>query len=318
MSTALATLSPMTLPMVAAADVLESFLAGRKRTTWKTYSEALTDFARFLHVRDAAAAVEALVSCDHGTANRIGLAYRAQMTERGLSASTVNLRLSALKSLVRLARQIGRISWCLDVDGVKAKAYRDTRGPSQEDSRKLLAMGRRLAATSAEGKRNLALVLLCRLLGTRRGECVSLDLKDFDASRPAVFITGKGQLDQEWVTLTKQTVDALNAWIEVRGDQAGPLFIRLDRAASGDLERLTGDSVCRITRKMSRKAGLESEVRPHGLRHAAITEALDATGGDVRRVRKFSRHAKLETVLLYDDNRRDDAGTIARLLDSRN
>jgi len=34
----------------------------------------------------------------------------------------------------------------------------------------------------------------------------------------------------------------------------------------------------------------------------------------VRRVRHFSRHAKIETLLHYDDNRRDEAGAIARLL----
>ena len=31
-------------------------------------------------------------------------------------------------------------------------------------------------------------------------------------------------------------------------------------------------------------------VRPHGLRHASISTALDITGGDVRKVMKFSRH----------------------------
>ena len=36
--------------------------------------------------------------------------------------------------------------------------------------------------------------------------------------------------------------------------------------------------------------------------------------GDVRRVRHFSRHAKIEILLHYDDNRRDEAGAIARLL----
>jgi integrase/recombinase XerC len=53
---------------------------------------------------------------------------------------------------------------------------------------------------------------------------------------------------------------------------------------------------------------------PHGLRHRGITRALDLAGGDVRRVRRFRRHAKLETLLRDDDNRRDEAGAIAHLL----
>jgi integrase/recombinase XerC len=41
---------------------------------------------------------------------------------------------------------------------------------------------------------------------------------------------------------------------------------------------------------------------------------LDLANGDVRKVKRFSRHAKLETLLRYDDNRRDEAGAIAKLL----
>jgi integrase/recombinase XerC len=43
-----------------------------------------------------------------------------------------------------------------------------------------------------------------------------------------------------------------------------------------------------------------------------VTGALDA-GRDVRDVRKFRPHANLETVLVYDDNRADVAGSVADL-----
>ena len=72
-----------------------------------------------------------------------------------------------------------------------------------------------------------------------------------------------------------------------------------------------GEAVRLLVAGLGRRAGLSRIVRPHGLRHEAITAALDA-GRDVRDVRKFSRHAKLDTVLVYDDNRADVAGDIAR------
>ena len=56
------------------------------------------------------------------------------------------------------------------------------------------------------------------------------------------------------------------------------------------------------------------KTRPHGLRHAAITAALDATNGDVRRVQRFSRHADARTLLIYDDARSDMGGEIAALI----
>jgi integrase/recombinase XerC len=59
--------------------------------------------------------------------------------------------------------------------------------------------------------------------------------------------------------------------------------------------------------------GVQS-LTPHKLRHSAITAALDATGGDVRRVQRLSRQAKLETLQRYDDNRNDLQGEVTRTL----
>jgi integrase/recombinase XerC len=69
-----------------------------------------------------------------------------------------------------------------------------------------------------------------------------------------------------------------------------------------------------MVQTLSRRAGLKNRTRPHGLRHQGITRALDLAGGDVRKVQRFSRHAKLETLLKYDDARRDDAGHLAAAL----
>lgn len=61
-----------------------------------------------------------------------------------------------------------------------------------------------------------------------------------------------------------------------RGDVPAdaPLFVALDRATAG--VRLTGRSVARVMDGLGTAAGL-GHVRPHGLRHAAITHALDVT-----------------------------------------
>ncbi len=126
-------------------------------------------------------------------------------------------------------------------------------------------------------------------------------------------VIGKGKTEAVRLTLPRPTRAALAGWLADRGDGPGPLFVRLDRARAGPAGRLTGEAVRRIVAALGRKAGLARVVRPHGLRHQAITAALDA-GRDVRDVRKFSRHAKLETVLIYDDSRRDVAGDIASLV----
>ncbi|MCY7331328.1 MAG: integrase, partial [Pseudanabaena sp. CAN_BIN31] len=42
--------------------------------------------------------------------------------------------------------------------------------------------------------------------------------------------------------------------------------------------------------------------------------ALDATNGNVRKVQKLSRHKKLDTLMLYDDNRTNMQGEVSSLL----
>ena len=95
--------------------------------------------------------------------------------------------------------------------------------------------------------------------------------------------------------------------------------VRLESGAYGmairsELETQTGRSVARIVQAVGHQAGLTAPVRPHGLRHAAITDALNLTRGDVRAVQRFSRHRDLRVLTVYDDNREDLGGAVARLV----
>ena len=122
---------------------------------------------------------------------------------------------------------------------------------------------------------------------------------------------GKGRTQRESLSIPPKVLDSLRAWVESRGKQEGPLFTAVDRCHRG--HRLDGSAVYRMVSELGRAVGLTT--RPHGLRHAAITEALDRTNGNTRSVQRFSRHKKLETLSLYDDARQDLGGEVARLVD---
>jgi integrase/recombinase XerC len=154
-------------------------------------------------------------------------------------------------------------------------------------------------------------------LGLRRGGRVELDLTDVEPfENPAVSIDGKGKIELQHLTLTPRPCTALRDWITARGPDPGPLFMRLDPGSGPAFVRLTGDSVCRMVARLGDRAGLKRKALPHGLRHQGITRLLDLVRGDVRKVQRFSRHAKIETVMRYDDHRRDDAGALSQLLGS--
>jgi integrase/recombinase XerC len=294
-------------PTPATAQLVKMFLTGRSPQTIRAYAADLADFADFAGVDTVATAAAQLLAAGAGQANALALSYRADLLSRGLSAATVNRRLAALRSLVKLARLLGLVSWSLEVEGVKSEGYRDTRGPGRDGFRRLLAA---LAdRQDAKAVRDRALLRLLFDLGLRRAEAIGLDLADLDREAGTVAVLGKGRTQRVALTLPAPTRDALEASLAVRGTGPGPLFCRLDRAGKGK-GRLTGGGVYHVIVSLGRQAGLR--VRPHGLRHAAITEALDLTGGDVRAVQRFSRHRDVRTLDRYDDNRADLAGQVAR------
>ena len=225
-----------------------------------------------------------------------------------MAPSTVNARLSAVRSLVKHANALGAISWSLNVPGLKSQGYRNTAGPGRRAVR--TAVEALQERGDAKAKRDLAIVRLLHDLALRRGEVVSLDVEDVDLEGGSVSVIGKGRTEKVRYTIPDPTKAALADWMEARGPEPGPLFTSFNRA--GHRGRLSARAVNYIMEKLGQEIGVT--LKPHGLRHTSITEALDATNGDVRAVQKFSRHRDLRTLTIYDDNRQDFHGQVARLV----
>src|SRR5207244_1996027 len=153
---------------------------------------------------------------------------------------------------------------------LRAEPYRDTRGPGADGFRRLLEQLARRSDTKAV--RDRVLLRLLFDLGLRRSEVVLLDLADWDREKGTLAVLGKGRTAKVQLTLPFPTRTTLEAWLAVRGDEPGPLFGSLDRARKGT-GRLTGAGLYALVRHLGKQAGLK--VWPHGLRHSAITEALD-------------------------------------------
>jgi integrase/recombinase XerC len=144
----------------------------------------------------------------------------------------------------------------------------------------------------------------------RRGEVASLYLEDVDMETGKISVLGKGRTGKEPLTLPEETKGALRTWMRVRGEAPGPLFPNFDRAGKGSGKPLTGAGIYFLVRYLGKQVGIRT--RPHGIRHTAITEALELSGGNYRAAQKFSRHADPRTLLRYDDNREDLGGKIAQ------
>jgi integrase/recombinase XerC len=300
---------PPPVPAIGPEQLLEHWLSGRSPHTVAAYRWDLGDFARHCGAASPLAALGRLLACRQGEANALVLGYRNALLERGLATATVGRRLAALRSAVKLANTLGLVSWQIGISAPRLEPRRDVRGPDRPERAKLWRHLRSLG-DAPRARRDRALVALMFDLGLRRGEVVALDLADFDQVSGTLAVLGKGRREKALMNLPPATRAALAGWVGARGEDPGPLLVPVNRGGHPGLTRLTGRGVEFILRRLGVGAKLIRALRPHGLRHAAITSALDA-GCDIRQVRKFSRHARIETVIRYDDARDDTAGAIA-------
>lgn len=296
-------------------DLLAELLADKRSpNTRHAYQKDLRDFFRSVANSDPTPELVAqFLSLERFDAVALVLHYKAQLLERGLKEATINRRLSALKALVNYARRVGKCAYTLeDLKGEKVQKYRDTTGISRQLYRQVLSQPDR---STLKGKRDYALLRLLWDNALRRGEVSSANLGDFDPEARRLKIRGKGKGTQvEAIALSQVTVAALLEWLQARRELApmAPLFCALDRAHYG--QRLTGSGIAWLVQGYCRVAGLQKPISPHRIRHSSITAALEATDGNVRKVQKLSRHANLDTLMIYDDNRQKDQLEISDLL----
>ena len=294
---------------VSVQELVDHFLSRRSERTQLAYKNDLADFAGFLNVQSNQEALQTLISVGPGRANALALQYKNHLIDRAMSANTVNRRLATLRSAIKLANTLGIVTWSLRVENERVEVYRDTTG-TDDCGFKLLLDQADKCRNRTKGIRDRAILRLLWDRAFRRGEIAALDLSDVDLDAGTVLIQGKGKTQQKAYSLPEETHTAVAQWILVRDREPGPLFTNVDRAGKGD--RLTGSGIYRMVRYYGKKVGITA--RPHGLRHGSITKALDLTNGNVRAVREFSRHANLQTLTHYDDNRQDLGGQVARMV----
>lgn len=244
--------------------------------------------------------------------------WKGSMLQNGLSENTVNRRLSAAKSLLKLAHRHGRCA--TDgrnlVDGEKVISYRDTRGITLPQLKRLLREpARQHGATTVRGLRDTAILMVLSENVLRRNEAHLLDVKNFSLAECSLQLLRKGSGTQKRrVTVSNRTAQMIAYYLQIAGHALSdqPLFLSMDRNPKFAGRRLTASGIYKMVCAYGRVID-EPTLTPHKLRHTGITIALDA-GMDIREVRKLSGHAKFETLLIYDDNRADLQGKVTNAL----
>lgn len=193
-----------------------------------------------------------------GEANALVGDYLDLLDKRGLAPSSINRKLSSLKSLVKMSNTLGIGTWRLAISGIKAEPYKDVSGPSVSGIRRLLEV---VSGDKPVHVRNRAIIRCMFDLGLRGNEVCSLDIEHFDVEERRLAVLGKGKKERLWLTLPQSTLTALQDWLSVRGTDSGPLFITFDRAKQGD-GRLTGIGLYKLMLRLGQKAELTKKLAP--------------------------------------------------------
>ncbi|MDQ7031694.1 MAG: site-specific tyrosine recombinase XerD [Desulfonauticus sp.] len=145
------------------------------------------------------------------------------------------------------------------------------------------------------GKRDKTILEILYAAGLRVSELIELQPLDFDPNVGILKVWGKGNKER-LVPLHDQAQKTLNLYLsEVR-----PLFkpkqdyIFLNRSG----KKLSRQGVWKMIKKYTLKAGLNTNISPHTLRHSFATHLLEG-GADLRTVQILLGHADITATEIY-------------------
>jgi site-specific recombinase XerD len=261
-------------------EAMESFLAPLSPRTRERYRAALEEFAAW-HRGTFGEAPDPALLTDLEVRDYVAFLQGA----RKLSPSSIHLRLSALRGLLR---SLGR--------SLRVKGPRTQKPPVRALSAREL--GRLLAAAEGEdwiARRNAAILQLMARAGLRVGEVIALEAEDIrlgERSGWAVIRSGKGNKRRE-VPLNAEVRAALRAYLEARPPFPSP---RLFVSRTG--QPLSARDVQRLVAALARKARIEGKVTPHTLRHTFATRAVEK-GVDIAALSALLGHESLAATSRY-------------------
>ena len=260
---------------------------GYSSETTSNYSTDLHEFEAYIESVDATLTLET-VDAD------IVRNWSMSLMEKGLKASTVNEKLSALRSFYRflLRKKIIEISPMQVVKGPKKKKPLPTFVREEE-------MNRLLDDTDYgegwEGDRNRLIMQLFYETGVRRSELVGLNEADVDFYRGQIKVTGKRN-KQRLIPFGGELKDALEAYMARKAQEVpridDALFVLKNR------KRVSGQWVYLLVKRYLSQVSTLKKRSPHVLRHTFATAMLN-NDAELEAVKELLGHASVSTTEVY-------------------
>ncbi len=222
--------------------------------------------------------------------------WMESMMDKGNVATSVNRRLSALRSFFRFALIRGIV--CKDPTLVVRRPKETKPLPKfvREDDMDMLLDGEGMwDYTSFNDVRARTILLMFYETGVRLAELVGLDNVAVDMAGKRVTVTGKGD-KQRVIPFGDGLADSLRGYMQLR-DEVVP---RLSEALFVDNKgnRMKPHNVRALVQKHLSRVSTQKQRSPHVLRHSFATAMLN-NGAGIESVKKLLGHAGLGTTEIY-------------------
>jgi Site-specific recombinase XerD len=263
--------------------------------TVSLYEEAVTEFYAFLEESDCLPEAMTVPNVR---------SYIAHGLDTGLSARTMNLRLSALSTWC---------GWLLRQGLLESNPVSKVPRPKQDKKLPVFYTEKAIDNYFDESRRrveehpddfrllrNRMIMVVLYATGMRRAELCNLKITDFDAGRQLFRVLGKGDKLRE-IPVPALICQEISLYLEKLGeaypDNPGGRFFLTDKGAP--LYLAFADNLVRS--ELAGVEGFTGKKSPHVLRHSLATHLLNR-GADLNSIKEILGHSSLAATQVYTHN----------------
>jgi integrase len=242
-----------------------------------------------------------------GLSRALLMEYRAAMLEKKLSASTVNVRLSALRKLVGEAQRNGIIDAeeAANLAGVPNLPQRGTRlgnWLTRDQAKELLTVPDR---STLKGKRDYVILSLLMGCALRRQELASLDIESIQMREGRWVVAdlrGKGGRVRT-VAIPLWVKQGINAWMIAAKIEDGRLLRPLSKSGKLIGDELGDWAIWSVVEQAAKEIGIE-HFGAHDLRRTCA-KLCRKNGGDLEQIKFLLGHSSIQTTERYLGSEQD-------------
>ena len=255
--------------------------------TVQTYEESLREFESYLALRENGLSLQT-VDTD------LIRDWMESLMDKGNTASTINKKLSALRSFYRFAlsrKLVAKDPAHAIVGPKKSKPLPQFLREGEMD--RLLDVLE--WDNTYKNVRARTLLLLFYETGLRRAELIGLDDGDVDFTIGQLKVTGKRN-KQRIIPFGEELAEVLKGYMAVRDEQCEKKSSALFLSDKG--MRMTGDQVYAIVHKYLSLVTSLKKRSPHVLRHTFATAMLN-NGAGLESIKSLLGHESVSTTEIY-------------------